>query len=118
MRVLFFRLRRVAGRRLVQLGFARLPDVGADWETIEVLFVLQRLELNTELEFVRRAQMRKPDGKAAVTRSRDNLSLDHHRSVVLEVNGESPGLTGRRRFVGLKEAPTEAEIRKLVEAWS
>ena len=73
MRMLFFQFRRVVGRRLTA-GFARLPDVGADWETINVLLVLQRLELDAELEFVRRGQMRKPERQSRPSRDTETTS--------------------------------------------
>src|SRR5688572_14572642 len=109
MRCLFFRFGSVVGLSWLELGLGGLPEIGAEGEVIHGLVELQRFELNAKLEFVRRRQMRKSDGKAARTRPGDNFSLHHHRSVLLEVYGERSCLTADRCLGGLDEAPAETE---------
>jgi hypothetical protein len=64
MRFLDFRLRGAGGRGLLELRLCSLPDVGAQREVVDVLVVLEDLELDAQLELVRRSGVRKPDREA------------------------------------------------------
>jgi hypothetical protein len=108
---LFGSLRRRAG-----LATPAFPDVRTHRESIAVFLVLQRLELIPELKLVRRRQVGKPESHATRGLDMDDLSVDGHRAVMLEVDGQRSGLTNAWRVAaGLQEASAETEIGKLIE---
>jgi hypothetical protein len=118
MRSLFSRVRRFRiRRRLAGRSATAFPDVGAHRESIAVFLFLERLELNAELKLVRRGQVGKPEPHATPRQDMDHLSVERHRAVMLEVDGQRSSLTnGWRLSAGLQEASAETEIGKLVEA--